>query len=64
MIKLFTKSIVINKYKKKGEKIYFKDLDSKKPLIGIKVSDYKQYIGKKIKYNLTKGTFLKKNHFK
>lgn len=64
MIKLFTKSLVINKDKKKGEKIYFKDLDSKKPQIGIKISDYKKYIGKKIKFNLSKGTFLKKNHFK
>lgn len=64
MIKLFTKSLVLNKDKIKGEKIKLDDLDSKKPLVGIKSSEFKKLVGKKIKFNLSKGTFLKKNYFK
>ena len=64
MIKLFTKSLVLKKDMLKGEIIKIDSLDAKKPLAGIKVSDFEKLLGKKIKYNLSKGTFLKIGHFK
>ena len=57
--KLFTKSIVLNKDKKLGSKIYYEDLDSRKPLIGIPVYDYKKIINKKLKKDKKKGEFIK-----
>lgn len=57
--KLFTKSIVLNKDKKLGSKIYYEDLDARKPLIGIPVYDYKKIINKKLKKDKKKGEFIK-----
>ena len=63
LVKLFTKSIVLNKNKKKGEKIKIEDLDARKPMLGIGVENFSKIIGKRIKLNLNKGTFIKKRHF-
>lgn len=63
LIKLFTKSLIINKDKKKGEIVKITDLDARKPLAGIGVINYKKIIGKKTKKNIKKGIFLKKKYF-
>jgi len=61
---IFEKSLAINKNKKKGDKIYFDDLESKKPSgHGLPAKDYKKVIGKTLNKNLTKWDFLKDKDF-
>lgn len=52
MKKVFEKSIVTNKYLKKGSKIKFTDLNFKKPGDGIRADQYKKIIGKIVKKNI------------
>ena len=46
---------------KKNDILKIKDLDFKKPAIGINAKYFRQVIGKKLKNNLKSGTFLKFN---
>lgn len=58
--KLFSKSLAINKDLEKGYKIKIEDLETKKPgNSGIDTRLYKKVIGKKLKKNLRKNSFLK-----
>ena len=57
---LFGKSLCVNKNLEKGTVIKFTDLESKKPGDqGISAEYYKQVVGKKIKSNIKKWSFLK-----
>ena len=58
MRNLFCQSLKLNKNKKKGEKIYINDLDIAKPFIGIPSFDYKKIIGRKLKANKLKNSFI------
>ena len=57
--KLFTKSLILKKDHKKDEKILYKNLDTRKPLIGIAAHDYKRVLNKRLKNNKKAGEFLK-----
>ena len=57
--KMFEKSLCVNKDLKKGDIINFDDLESKKPAnIGIKASDFKNIVGKKLIKDLKKWDFI------
>jgi N,N'-diacetyllegionaminate synthase len=56
---IFEKSLAINKNLPKNHVITFDDLEAKKPKsYGILASEYKNIIGKSLKTNLTKWSFL------
>jgi len=56
---MFEKSLCVNKDLKKGDIINFDDLESKKPAnIGIKASDFKNIVGKKLIKDLKKWDFI------
>jgi N,N'-diacetyllegionaminate synthase len=57
---IFEKSLCINKDLKKGSIISFNDLDAKKPANkGIKASNYKNILGKRLNKDLEKWDFLR-----
>jgi N,N'-diacetyllegionaminate synthase len=57
--KIFGKSLAVSSDLSKGHAITFEDLESKKPAgYGIPAADYKKVIGKKLKRNLLKYSFL------
>ena len=58
------KSIVLNNDVKKGHIINMKDLNFKKPGIGLKPISYKKLLERKILKNLKKNTLLKYEHCK
>ncbi len=58
--KIFHKGLALRKDKKIGEKIDLKDLIALKPNIGIPVKQYSSLIGKKLKKNIKKNNFLKR----
>jgi len=58
MKKIFEKSIVLNQDVDKGHILTIKDLNFKKPGIGLKPLNYKKLIGKKILKKLKKNTLL------
>lgn len=56
---IFEKSLAINKNLKEGDLISFSDLETKKPKgFGILASEYENVIGKKLKKDLNKWSFL------
>jgi len=58
--RIFGKSLAVNKDKKQGEILYFDDLESKKPSgYGIDVRDFEEVIGKKLRKDLSKWSFIK-----
>ena len=62
--KIFTKSLAINKDMFKGEILKIEDLETKKPNgYGLKPSEYKLIIGKKVNSTLKKGQFINLNDF-
>ena len=62
--KLFGKSLIVNKDLPKNHKIKINDLEAVKPIgYGISTEKFKTLIGKKIKTNMKKNQFLKKNNF-
>lgn len=57
---IFSKSLAVNKDLLKNHKIKVKDLESKKPgTFGIEAKEYEKVIGKRLKKNLKKNSFLK-----
>lgn len=58
MRNLFNKSIVLNKDKLKGEDIQLCDMEFLKPLIGIPASQAYTIVGKVLKDNRSRGTYL------
>lgn len=60
---LFEKGIYLKNNMQKGDKVQISNLEFKKPMIGIHSKKYKKILGKKIKKNLHKGTFLKESDF-
>ena len=63
--KVFGKSLAFNCDLKKNTKISINHLETKKPYgKGVPCSNYQSIIGKKIKRDIKKGTFLKLNFFK
>lgn len=57
--KIYQKSIVLNKNLKKNKIIKFEDLSFKKPQKGLDPKFYKKLIGKKIKRNMNKDSYIK-----
>ena len=58
--KMFSKSLAVNKDLLKHHKIKIEDLETKKPgMLGIEPGSYKKVIGKRLKKNLKKNSFLK-----
>ena len=57
---IFQKSICLNKNLKKNQIIRFEDMAFKKPGHGIIASEYKKFIGKKLKKDCLKNEFLSK----
>lgn len=56
---MFEKTLAINANLAAGHKIRFEDLESKKPSNqGIAASKYREVIGRKLKHNLTKWSFI------
>jgi N,N'-diacetyllegionaminate synthase len=64
MKKNFTRSIILKKKLKKNSIIKMSDLVFRKPGIGIPADEYKNFIGKKTKKDLSQDTLLKKNDVK
>jgi len=63
--KLFAKSLAVNKNLSKNHILKVEDLESKKPgMLGIDTRNYKKVIGKKLKKDLIKNSFLKFEHLK
>ena len=60
---VFEKSIVAKKNFKIGDELMFEDLAFKKPGGGLKPSEYKDILGKKLKNDLKKDEFIKKEDF-
>jgi len=59
--RMFGRSLAINKDLMKGHEIMFEDLEAKKPFgHGMHPSEYELVIGKKLRRNLKKWTFLEK----
>ena len=58
-----TKLTELKNNMQKGDKVQISNLEFKKPMIGIHSKKYKKILGKKIKKNLHKGTFLKESDF-
>lgn len=63
MKKVFEKSIVTEKYLRKGTKIKLSDLNFKKPGDGIRADQYKKIIGKKVKKNININRKIKYSDF-
>ena len=62
---MFGKALSVNKNKFVGDKISIEDLESKKPAdAGIKAKDFELIIGKKLKYQLSKGDFITHENIK
>jgi N,N'-diacetyllegionaminate synthase len=58
--KIFEKTLAVNKKLPKGHTIKFNDLEAKKPAnLGIKASDFKEIIGKKLSRDMGQWDFLK-----
>ena len=55
---LFNKSLTASKDIKKGSKITIDYLKDMKPNMGIKALDFETILGKKVKKNIRKGSFL------
>ncbi|HEY1047218.1 MAG TPA: N-acetylneuraminate synthase family protein [Bacteroidia bacterium] len=56
---MFGKSLALNKELKAGHILTFEDLETKKPAeLGISAKDYKTVIGKKLKSDMSKNSFL------
>ena len=56
---IFEKSLSVNKDLKKGDQLYFEDLEAKKPKgYGIDASKFEKVIGKKLKRDIEKWGFL------
>ena len=62
-IKIFRRSIFLNRNVKKGEKIKKRDLIYLRPEIGVKLEEENQILGKKIKIDLKKNSPIKKSYF-
>lgn len=61
---IFEKSLAVNKTLSAGHVLTIDDLESKKPRgKGLKTELFKHVIGKKLKHNLSKGSFLNKEDF-
>lgn len=57
--KIFEKSLAVNKDLKKGDSIFFEDLEAKKPKgYGIDAVHFKDIVGKKINRNMTRWDFI------
>lgn len=62
---IFGKSLCLSKNLKKGDVITFEDLESKKPAgKGIPASEFENILGKELKDDLSKWSFLNKNNLK
>ena len=60
MKNIFEKGIYFSKDLAKGQTICIDDISFKKPSGDIPASDYKKYLGKKLKKNVKKNQLLKK----
>ena len=57
---IFEKTLAVNKDLLAGHRIIFDDLEAKKPAnMGLSAAEFKQVIGRKLKHNLKKWSFLK-----
>ena len=60
---IFEKSLAVNRDLKKGEELKFEYLEAKKPKNhGINAADFQDVIGKKLKTDIKKWSFLKPDH--